>query len=112
MQAKGDLFRAALPSLEPGDVVLVAAAEPATAAHMVDALEDEGHAVVGPVERAAEAVVLAGQAPVTRAIIYSVLAGRRSGRQLADELRRTFGIETLLIEHDGAARDGSDRPLP
>lgn len=108
MRRKGLTTRALnLPDLEPGDVVLVAAADPAEVAHMVEALEDEGHAVVGPVERAAQAILLAGQAPVSRAIVYGALAGRRDGRELADALRSTFGIATLLIDHalDGEAHD-------
>ena len=98
-----------LPILTPGDVVLVASADPPAAAHIVEALADCGHAVVGPVDRAAAALMFAGQAPVTRAIVFSRLAGRRCGRELIEALRSSFGIDALLIDHGDEAGGGDDR---
>lgn len=92
--------------LPPGEVILVATADPPAAAHMVDVLAECGHTVVGPVDRAAAALMFAGQAPVTRAIVYRRLAGRRSGRELAEALRAAFGVEALLIDHHDGGEEG------
>lgn len=96
-----------LHNLVDGDVVLVAGADANRTHELMDALADCGHAVVGPARRAASALLLAGHAPVTRAVVYDELSGERNGRQLAAALASHYGISTLLIDHGG--EDGDDR---
>jgi DNA-binding NarL/FixJ family response regulator len=67
-------------------------------------LQDAGCEVMGPVPRAAYALLLAAQTPPDLAIVARPPTGRRGARELANELYETWGVRSLIVD-DAAADD-------
>lgn len=82
--------------------VLVARISTETPDPVVELLTDAGINVIGPVDRAAVALSLAAQMPVDFAVVGAELAGRRSGAELADCLRETWGVPSVVLKAPSA----------
>jgi hypothetical protein len=70
-------------------------------------LYDGGFSVIGPVPNASLALALAAQSSPTMALVATATTGRRSAVQLADDLMKTWGIRSWLLE-DALEGDKSD----
>lgn len=64
---------------------------------LLSRLAEAGLNVIGPVDRAALALIVAGQTPADLAIIESELAGKRNGAELARCLEETWGIPSVML---------------
>jgi hypothetical protein len=78
-------------------VVMVAGADGDEPEQMAAALTEMGHHVIGPVATASLALAHAAQTPISSAVVFRRLAGRRDGSQLAQRLNETWGIPTLIV---------------
>lgn len=85
-----------LPS-DDSQVVMVVGADGDEPQHMAASLTDLGHHVIGPVPTAGLALAHAALTPISSAVIFRRLAGRRSGGQLAQQLSESWGIPTLIV---------------
>lgn len=68
---------------------------------IVTLLIDAGINVIGPVDRARVALSLAAQAPVDLALVGADLAGQRNGHELAETLRDTWGVPSVVLNSLG-----------
>lgn len=78
-------------------VVMVVGADGDEPQHLAASLTEMGHHVIGPVPTAGLALAHAAQTPITSAVIFRRLAGRRNGGQLAERLSESWGIPTLIV---------------
>jgi len=63
-------------------------------------LAEEGITFVGPAARAATALIMTAQTPVSLALIGPGLSGRRDADALAGELLSTWGAPSLVLSQD------------
>jgi hypothetical protein len=91
---------AALAEHGPPQTVLVAGSPASRPERLIATLADLGHRVVGPAPTASLALAMAAQTPLDTAIVFRRLAGRRDGRRLARRLEETWGVRTMVIDHD------------
>lgn len=66
----------------------------------METLTRSGFGVVGTVDRASAALVLAAQAPVTVAVIGPDLPDSADGRDLAGELLSKWGTPSVVLSDD------------
>lgn len=78
--------------------VIVACGCPERAETILGLLRDRGHNPVFIADRASVALAMAAQIPADVAVVDPELLGVRDGRELADLLRETWGVPSLLIE--------------
>ncbi|WP_205854102.1 hypothetical protein [Phenylobacterium kunshanense] len=77
--------------------VLVACTCPDMANTILSHLHSRGHNPIVVADRASVALAMAAQIPADIAIVNEDLGGVRSGRELADELRDTWGVPSLVV---------------
>jgi|GEM_PF-4580816 len=79
--------------------VLVACDSDRSRSELIDLLGRRELSILGPAATAGQAMTLASHAPADLAIIDLRLADdQRGGRNLADQLSKTWGMQTLLLE--------------
>ena len=98
------------------ETVLLICSEESTSAELLSKLWGHGHGVVGPAENARMALAMAAQHPATIALVASAPTGRRSAVELAQALKRDWGIGSIILDNVEAdepraqARDWAPRP--
>ena len=88
--------------LDRTESILVVCADEDASSSLLTWLHDGGFSAVGPVSTAAMALALAAQSAPRAAILIGETTGRRDASELADELRRTWGVECHVILDPGA----------
>jgi len=78
-------------------VVMVVGVDGDEPRNMAASLSDLGHHVIGPLPTASLALAHVARTPITSAVIFRRLAGRRDGTQLAQRLSESWGIPTLIV---------------
>jgi DNA-binding response OmpR family regulator len=82
----------------PERTVLVAHHSASYLDGLVAHLSDQGYHVLGPVQTAKMALALAAIAPPALAVVGRRLGGRRDGAALAEALRETWGVPSVLVD--------------
>lgn len=80
------------------DTILLVCGSEAVSVDILGKLYDNGINVVGPAANASYALAMAAQIFPTIALMASPPLGRRNAVQLAEELNRTWGIPSLVLE--------------
>lgn len=77
--------------------VLVVRKSPEVPDPLVEVLTDAGLNVLGPVDTARAALVIAAQAAPDLALVAPELSGRRDGAELARCLQDTWGVPAVIL---------------
>lgn len=80
------------------ETVLLVCSEEAASAEILHKLWDGGHNVVGPAANARMALAMAAQHPATVALVASPPTGRRDAVELAQALKRDWGIGSIILK--------------
>jgi hypothetical protein len=80
------------------ETVLLICSEESTSAELLGKLSGHGHGVVGPAENARMALAMAAQHLATIALVASAPTGRRSAVELAQALKRDWGIGSIILD--------------
>ncbi len=80
------------------DTVLLVCDDADYAVAVLDKLYSGGYSVVGPVSTAAMALALTAQSCPTIAVVARPPTGIRKAPELADELMRTWGVTSLILD--------------
>lgn len=80
---------------QPNEIVLLVCDDEKYSLHLLDRLSDSGFGVLGPAANAAVALTLASQGRPTVAVVASQPV---DAPELADNLMRTWGVRSLLLQ--------------
>lgn len=80
------------------DTILLVCDDADYAVEVLDRLYSGGYSVVGPVSTAAMALALTAQSSPTIAVVARPPTGIRKAPELADELMRTWGVTSLILD--------------
>lgn len=86
-----------LERIRPYANILVACRSGGEDNSLSDIIQDSEANLIGPVDRASMALLLAAQTPIDLAIIETELAGVRSGFVLAERLQQDWGVPSLIM---------------
>lgn len=92
----------------PNDTILLICGSESESVGILTKLFDAGFGVVGPAPNATLALALAAQTTPTIAVVITQPTGKRCTVELADELKRTWGIPSWVRETVGCDRAVND----
>lgn len=87
------------------DIVLLICNEEAQARRLLERLISGGVGVIGPIPTASLALALAAQAAPTVAVVAQPPAGKRSAKDLAECLMKTWGVRSFVLPQGGLPSD-------
>ena len=82
----------------PASNVLIVCPSADRSMEIMDLLVERGLNPIASTDRAYTALLLAAQLPIDVALVHPQLSGRRSGAELAERLRETWGVDSRLID--------------